>query len=190
MWHPMNLIELVPFMTKELATTFALYLDPSKQFRYKSCFHYSQLTNKMMVLNGKSQKLKVIKIYIYLFYVNYNVFTSERFSWCVHFKHNTTLFIKSKHVCIIQSRTFWYFVRQLSERGRIMFFHFIIYLYQYLYKVLHVMVGSTVYWYTGTLYSGNDCQYTCRSLSFIFYVKKSIYLYICTFSIVNLFSGK
>lgn len=185
----MNLIELVPFMTKELATTFALYLDPSKQFHYKSCFHYSEWTNKVMVLNGKSQKLKVIKIYIYLFYVNYNVFTSERFSWCVHFVHNTNLFIKSKYVyIIIQSRTFWYFVRQLSERGRIMFFHFIIYLYQYLYKVFHVMVGLTVYWYT--LYSENDCQYTCRSLSFIFYVKKSIYLYICTFSIVNLISGK
>lgn len=46
------------------------------------------------------------------------------------------------------------------------------------YKVFHVMVGLTVYWYT--LYSENDCQYTCRSLSFIFYVKKiyiSIYLY-------------
>lgn len=101
------------------------------------------------------------------------------FSWCVHFVHNTNLFIKSKYVyIIIQSRTFWYFVRQLSERGRIMFFHFIIYLYQYLYKVFHVMVGLTVYWYT--LYSENDCQYTCRSLSFIFYVKKiyiSIYLY-------------
>lgn len=101
------------------------------------------------------------------------------FSWCVHFVHNTNLFIKSKYVyIIIQSRTFWYFVRQLSERGRIMFFHFIIYLYQYLYKVFHVMVGLTVYWYT--LYSGNDCQYTCRSLSLFFYVKKiyiSIYLY-------------
>lgn len=46
------------------------------------------------------------------------------------------------------------------------------------YKVFHVMVGLTVYWYT--LYSENDCQYKCRSLSFIFYVKKiyiSIYLY-------------
>lgn len=46
------------------------------------------------------------------------------------------------------------------------------------YKVFHVMVGLTVYWYT--LHSENDCQYTCRSLSFIFYVKKiyiSIYLY-------------
>lgn len=46
------------------------------------------------------------------------------------------------------------------------------------YKVFHVLVGLTVYWYT--LYSENDCQYTCRSLSFIFYVKKiyiSIYLY-------------
>lgn len=46
------------------------------------------------------------------------------------------------------------------------------------YKVFHVMVGLTVYWYT--LHSENYCQYTCRSLSFIFYVKKiyiSIYLY-------------